>query len=57
MKKNQPKSKHLTLRINECQYNRLLAHLRQQRKENMSNVLRESLNRYLNQESNKPKTN
>lgn len=57
MKKNQPKSKHLTLRINECQYNRLIARLRQQRKENMSNVLRESLNRYLNQESNKPKTN
>lgn len=57
MKKNQPKNHHLTIRINENQYKRLVNHLKNERKETLSNVIRESLHRYLNDENNKPRIN
>lgn len=54
MKKNQPKNHHLTLRINESQYKRLVNHLNKERDQTLSNVIRESLHRFLNEENNKP---
>lgn len=57
MKKKQPKNHHLTIRLTECQHRRLLNHLKKESEETLSNVIRESLHQYLNNESNKPKIN
>ena len=57
MNKNQPKNHHLTIRINETQYKRLMNHLKKESEETLSNVIRKSLHRYLDDENNKPKIN
>lgn len=52
------KSHQIRIRINNCQYERLLTHLRNEKVNNtISKILRESLHQYLNNESNKPKIN
>lgn len=55
MKKNQPKNHHLTIRINDSQFNSLRTYLKKVHDENLSTVIRESLQRFLNVENNKPK--
>lgn len=47
-KKNLPKSHHITIRLNEAQFGRLVLYIKKHRKETRSDVIRESIHQYLN---------
>ncbi len=47
-KQNLPKTHHITIRLNESQFSRLVLHLKKHRKETRSDVIRESIHQYIN---------
>lgn len=43
-----PKDHHITIRLNEAQFSRLVLHLKRHKKETRSDVIRNSIHEYLN---------